>query len=135
MAVPYAGCGVGVRVGLTHGILKRWLWMGELGVLMAVPDAGCGWEIRGFSWQSQTLVVIWGDSEVLMAVSDAGSGREIWRFLWQSQMLVVLRKSWVFHGCPRRWLWGERQGFHGTPRRWLCLGEAGVLISVPDAGC
>ena len=31
--------------------------MGEVEVLMAVPDAGCGYGEVGFSWQSQTLVV------------------------------------------------------------------------------
>ena len=45
---------------------------GEAGVLISVPDAGCGGG-RWFSWQSQTLVV-GGRQAVLMAVSDAGCG-------------------------------------------------------------
>ena len=64
MAVLDTGFGVGVerrgsdgshrrwlwgRGGGSHGSPRCWLWGVEAGVLMAVSDAGCGWERRGFS--------------------------------------------------------------------------------------
>ena len=55
--------------------------MGEAGLLMAVPDAGCGGESWWFSFQSQRLVVggekqrLFGlETGVLMAVPEAGFG-------------------------------------------------------------
>ena len=69
-----------------------------------------GEDRRGFSWQSQTLVVVAGG--ILMAVADGS------------------------HGRPRHWLLGrERPDSHGNSRYWLWRGEAGVLMAVPDAGC
>ena len=41
ITVPYAGC-----------------WGREVGVLMPVPEAGCGWEKRVFSLQSQAQVLL-----------------------------------------------------------------------------
>ena len=54
MAVPDTGCGVGGGILMavaddrcgrerqgSHGCPRRWLWSGEAGVLMAVPDAVC----------------------------------------------------------------------------------------------
>ena len=127
MAVPDAGCEaerqgshgshrhwlVG-EAGGSHGSLRHWLWWGgrrgfswqfqtlvvegaDVFVLMAVPDAGCGWEAvfllvvtdagcggkrQGFSCHSQTLVVGEGDVLVLMAVPDTGCGGERRVFSW-----------------------------------------------------
>ena len=75
---------VGVGGGVSHGSLRCWFCCGEVGVLMAVTDAGCGGRgsvlmavpdrgcegVRlGFSWQSQTLVVGWRGG-VLLAVPE-----------------------------------------------------------------
>ena len=35
----------------SHSNPRCLLWRGEAGVLMAVPDHGCGGDRRGFSWQ------------------------------------------------------------------------------------
>ena len=135
MAVSDAGC-VGVR-GRFHGIPIGWFWGVRLGL----------------SWLSQTLVVdgrgggshgspnpfLWRgwDSGVLMAVSDAGSG---------------IGRGEGSPGSFTRWLLGTvRLGFswhsqtlvgggrdhvsHGSLRRWLFVGEAEILMAVPDAGC
>ena len=104
---------VGARGGGSHGSPRHWLWGGESGVLMAVPDAGCGGERRLFSWQSQMLVVggVVGEAGFLMAVSDAGCGGERRGFSRQGQTLVVRRRGGGSHGCPIRWLRGERWGF------------------------
>ena len=61
---------VGGRGGGLHGSPRRWLWMGEVEVLMAVPDASCGMGEVVFSWQSQMMVAARRDW-VLMAVPDA----------------------------------------------------------------
>ena len=90
---------------------------------MAVSDAGCGGsEKQGFSWQTQTLVVVgrrwyslqsqtqvvglslwisWqsqmlfvgGEAQVLMAVPITGCGGRR-DFSWQLQMLVVMGRQW-----------------------------------------
>ena len=67
---------------------------------MAVPDAGCGWRRRGFSWQSQTLVV---EAGVLISVSHPGS-------VGEAGVLMAVSDA----GCV-----GERRGFHGSPICWL----------------
>ena len=64
--------GYGVRVGLTHGSLRRWLLGGIGGVLMAVLHAGCG-----------------GGGGVLIAVSDAGCAGGEGMFSWHSHRLVL----------------------------------------------
>ena len=61
---------------------------------MAIPDAGCGEERLGFSWQCQTLVVWFERRWVLMAVPEAGC--------WGER-----RGS---HGISRCWLWGREAG-------------------------
>ena len=49
---------VGGLCGGCHGSPRHWLYMGEAGVLMAVPiPFGMGDGIQGYSWQPQTLVV------------------------------------------------------------------------------
>ena len=54
---------------------RRWLLMGEAGVLMAVPIGFCWWYgIRG-SNGSFTHWLCDGEAGVLMAVSDSGCGR------------------------------------------------------------
>ena len=57
MAVQDAGCGG--RGGDSHGSHNRWFVVVETGVLMAVSENDCVGQRRGFSWQSQTLVVGW----------------------------------------------------------------------------
>ena len=155
MAFPDAGCGweiwgfssksqklvVAGTVKGSHGSPRRWLWPGEMGVLMAVPDAGCwswkgcGGEMWGFSWQSQSqsLVVAWRfegshgsptsflywerrgfswESQTLIV----GQGRQ--GFSWQSQMVGCVGERWCSNGSFTHWLWGEEV----------------VLMAISDAG-
>ena len=128
MAVSEAGCGG--RGGGSYGSPRCWLWVGRGGVLMAVPDTGCGGERRGshssprcwfwsleagFSWQSQTLVVLAGK-----AIPDAGCGGG------EAGALMAVLDA----GCGV-----EAGGFHGSLRRWLFGLDLRVLMGVPEAGC
>ena len=75
---------------------------GRGGVLMAFPDAGCGGERQGFSWQSQSLV------------EDVGSGGCRWErggFSWQFRTLVVEGESVVLISVSASGCRGERQRF------------------------
>ena len=58
---------------------------------MAVPDTGCRWEKRRFSWQSQMLVG--GEAGVLMAVPVLDVGGE--------------GRGGCSHFSSRCWLWEE----------------------------
>ena len=145
LMVPDAACLVGYR--RSHGSPRCWLLSGEAGVLMADPDTDCwGWkgltliaipdtgyggERRGFSWQSQTLVVgvgdrrgfswqfpgagpgecggslkcwLWGgELGVFMAVPYVGcSGREVLVLM----AVPIAFCCWRSQGSPINWLWG-----------------------------
>ena len=93
----------GVGGGGSHGCLRCWFWGGEVGFLMAVPDAGCGVGRGGGSHGSPSHW-LWGEAGVLMSVPDTGcccgdagvlmgvpevfcTGRG--GFSWESQMLIV----------------------------------------------
>ena len=103
----------------SQGSLRRWLWAGEAGILMEVPDAGC-WRLKRMALMAiPDAFCARGEEGFLMAVSDAGCGRERQGFSWQSQMLVV----------------GGRRGFSWQLPTLVVGGEAGVIMAVTDAGC
>ena len=97
MAVPDAGGGRGAG---SHGNPRRWLWvgkrqrfswqsqtlvvMGRGGVLMAVPDAGCGGAEGGVLMAVKDAGCGGGEVGVLMTVPDSGCEEERQGFSWQS---------------------------------------------------
>ena len=81
------------RGGSSHGSSRRWLWGGELVVLISVSEAGCGG----------------GEAEVVW-FRDRGSHGSPRSWFWGERRQL----SWK----SQTWLWGKiGVGSHGSPRR------------------
>ena len=145
---------MGWRGGGSYGSPRCWLWVGRGGALKAVPDAGCGAQTRGFSQESQTLVVV-GKCGVLVAVSDTGYGggrgmgshgssqklfvrggeAGVLGVHMASKSLVVGGEVLVLIAVPDAGCGWERRDSHGSPNRFLGGWDTGFLMTVSQAGC
>ena len=87
--------------------------VGDRGVLMAVPDSGCGG--RGGDSHGSPRSCLWrGEAGFLLAVPGTGCGGERQRCSWQSHMLM---ERGGFNSVPDACCGGgERWGSHGSPR-------------------
>ena len=138
-AVPHTGCWGG-ETGFSWQSQTLVVGVGEVEVLMAVPDAGCGGG-RGVGSHGSLRCWLWGGGERQLfsrQVPDTGCDRgKSWGFSWQSQSLVVGGESILPMAVSDAGCGGELdRGSYGSPRCWFWWGrEVGVLMAVPDAGC